>query len=181
MIKLLKKIIEFPKSIIIYNIYSKTEKLIEKRDYKQAGQELLSAVKLSEKVVNLKTYNLYKIYIFFLSCNYEICISLLEKALASIENSKTSNKDTKNYQKKFVYMLVYISYLVLEKKDNIENMKKIIREIDFEINNVTSYIIERYPIYNMKKLLDDFSQNGYPESITMEKLEEIYLELEEFD
>lgn len=151
----------------------KVEGLIAKKDYVEAAKCLVNTINISEKMVKEKFYNLYKIYLLFLSKQYQEVINLHEKVIDSIKKSKVDNKDTNDYYLLFVFTMVFISSTLTDneklKTISIENI--IVLKLDYK--NIDQFELRRFPMFDADKLLEYFREEGEPEELNKEKL--IYL------
>lgn len=158
--------------------YNEIENSISHKNYNGAEKILSDCIKISNKIENEKIFNLFKIYVFFLKQDYKNVIDLYQKVIQIINNSKVDNIDTNKYYLGFIYVLVYISSIII---DDIKTKDIVLNELsllEIDYNNVRDFETKKvFPLYDNNKLLEYLKTHPLPKKLDEAKLEYLMVNL----
>lgn len=171
MINFIKNIIKMNKAKKLVEKDDLVEKLIKEKNYTEATKELYSTLKISEKVKDSKIFNIFRVYLFFLTGHFDDVIKIYSDAIESINSSKNTNINTTNYLMLFIYNLVFISSIIEEDNETKKLMIEKINRNHTDFEQIDIYILNRFPLYDNNKLLEYLKTHPLPEKLDEAKLE----------
>ncbi|NRA00167.1 MAG: hypothetical protein HRU01_27075 [Myxococcales bacterium] len=170
--------------LISLQLQFKVEKLISKKEYEKAKEQILTFNKKNKILNKLQELSLLNKHILFLTRDYTHILEDINHVIILIEKSKVSDANEKIYLKVFIYNLLYLSYRLEDRLEEAYSIRNKVHDILVERNinyvNIKPHIEKKYPIYAGYILKNLFKDNEYNKIYSYEKLE-IILDDDIFD